>query len=127
MAAASADPEAEGDALFVVLEEGARLAVPPAKAAAYRSHAGKEIIFGIRPEAISARQDRPGWEPFDAAADLVEPLGATMMVYFNIGKTGICASIDPETAPKAGVVVPLSFNMNQMHLFDVVTERALGK
>ncbi|WP_420963490.1 ABC transporter ATP-binding protein [Brucella sp. IR073] len=118
--------EAEGGALFVVLEDGTRLAVPPAKAAAYRSHVGKEIVFGIRPEAISARQDRQGWEPFDAAADLVEPLGATTMVYFNVGKSAICASIDPETAPKAGATVPLSVNMNQMHVFDRESELSLA-
>src|SRR5262245_35910601 len=107
----------ESDKLFVELEEGIRLAVPEAKAAIYRPHAGKAVTLGIRPESISGRQDRPGWVPFDAAVDLVEPLGATTMIYFNVGRTGVSASVEPDTAPKTGSTVPLSINMNQMHLF----------
>ncbi|MCM2403401.1 sn-glycerol-3-phosphate ABC transporter ATP-binding protein UgpC [Rhizobium sp. S153] len=118
--------EAEGDGLAVVLEDGVRLAVPPEKANVFRSHAGKAVTFGIRPESISARQERQGWVPFDAPVDLVEQLGATTMIYFNIAGTGICASIEPDAGPKAGTKVPLSINLNQMHLFDVETERSLA-
>ncbi|PJI38191.1 MAG: sugar ABC transporter ATP-binding protein [Rhizobium sp.] len=117
---------AEGDDLFVLLESGARLLVPPARAATFRRHAGSEVTFGIRPESIAGRQDRPGWMPLDAPVDLVEPLGATTMVYFNVGRNGICASVEPETTLKSGTIVPLSVNMNQMHLFDRETERSLA-
>ncbi|MFB9948615.1 ABC transporter ATP-binding protein [Rhizobium puerariae] len=118
--------EAGGDDLSVVLEDGTRLAVPPARATVFRRHAGRDVTFGIRPEAISGRQERPDWVPFDAPVDLVEPLGATTMVYFNIGGSGICASVEPDAILKAGTTVPLSINMNQMHLFDLKSERSLA-
>ncbi|TPW28759.1 sn-glycerol-3-phosphate ABC transporter ATP-binding protein UgpC [Martelella alba] len=118
--------EEVGGALFVVLDDGTRLRVPDEKAARFRPHAGRAVTFGIRPENIAIRQDRPGFEPFEAAVDLVEPLGATTMIYFNVANEGICASIEPEGSLRAGTEVPLSVNMNQMHLFDVETERSLA-
>jgi multiple sugar transport system ATP-binding protein len=114
------------DGLFVVLEDGKRLAVPSEKAARYMSLAGKAVTFGIRPESISARQERPGYVPVDVTIDLVEPLGASTMIYFNVGAAGLCASIEPQDGLRAGVVMPLSLNMNQMHLFDAETGRSLA-
>ncbi|MBS1164470.1 MAG: transporter-like protein [Proteobacteria bacterium] len=116
---------AEGDALHILLDDGTRLAVPAARAATLGRHAGTAVTFGIRPESIGPRQDRPGWAPLDAAIDLVEPLGATTMIYFNTGSSSLCASLNSEGAPKAGMTMPLSINMTQMHLFDPQTERSL--
>ncbi|WP_345900667.1 ABC transporter ATP-binding protein, partial [Martelella sp. UBA3392] len=117
--------EADGT-LFVVFEDGNRMAIPEARAAAFRSHAGRAATFGIRPEAITLRQERSGFVPFDAAIDLVEPLGATTMAYFSIAGTEICASVEPEESLRAGTTVPLSFDLNRMHLFDLETEQALA-
>ncbi|MEK1949489.1 MAG: hypothetical protein AAAB36_28580 [Ensifer adhaerens] len=36
------------------------------------------------------------------------------------------ACIDPESNPKPKTTMSLSFNMNQMHLFDATTGRALS-
>jgi multiple sugar transport system ATP-binding protein len=47
------------------------------------------------------------------------------MIYFDIGKTTLCASIDPEAGAKAGEEIVLSVNMNQMHLFDAETGMSL--
>ncbi|WP_018012629.1 ABC transporter ATP-binding protein [Sinorhizobium medicae] len=116
----------EATDLHLVLEDGTRLAVPASRADDFKHHLNRSVIFGIRPESISSHCDRPGWVPIDAAVDLVEPLGATSMVYFNVGKTGLCASIDSEFAPKARTRLPFSINMNQMHLFDPETERSLA-
>ncbi|OQP86726.1 sugar ABC transporter ATP-binding protein [Rhizobium rhizosphaerae] len=119
--------EQGAEGLGVRLADGTRLAVPPARAAAYAAGAGQPVVLGIRPEALSIRNDRPGFSPLDAAVDLVEPLGPSTMVYFTHGGASLCASIDPEAAPQAGRMLPLSVNMNQMHLFDAVTGRALAQ
>jgi multiple sugar transport system ATP-binding protein len=114
------------EGLLVVLEDGKRLVVPTEKVARYASHVGKSVTFGIRPESISARQDRPGDVSIDVTIDLVEPLGASTMIYFNVGAASLCASIEPQDGLKAGLTMPLSFNMNQMHLFDAETGRSLA-
>ena len=118
--------EGEGDGLVVVLEDGSRLVVPAARAEAYRPHAGTAVIFGIRPESISSLPPRPGYQALDAKIDLVEPLGPLTMVYFNIGAAALCASIEPESEPKPQTTMTLSFNMNQMHLFDPESGRSLA-
>jgi multiple sugar transport system ATP-binding protein len=118
--------ETEGDGLVVVLDEGSRLAVPPARAGDYRSHAGKPVIFGIRPESISSLTPKPGFETIQANIDLVEPLGPETMIYFNIGPVSLCASVDPESDPKPRSTMPLSFNMNRMHLFDPAGGKSLA-
>jgi len=110
----------------VALADGAELLVPDARVNEYARHAGKSVIFGIRPESISHRQQRPGFADVEARIDLVEPLGPETMVYFSIGDANLCARIDPESGPKPQTAMPLSFNMNQMHLFDVETGSALS-
>lgn len=112
--------------LVVKLENGSALPVPVERVGLYERHAGKAVTFGIRPESISDRQERPGFAEIQAKIDLVEPLGPETMVYFAIGDRGLCACIDPESNPKAMSTMALSFNMNQMHLFDAKTGRSLA-
>jgi multiple sugar transport system ATP-binding protein len=117
---------AEGEALFVVLDNGSRFAVPASRLAHYRPSAGQKVVFGIRPESISSQVSRPGFEPFNAHIDLVEPLGPQTMVYFNIGDVSLCASIEPESGPRPLTNMQLSFNMSQMHLFDPTSGKSLA-
>ncbi|KOF17689.1 sugar ABC transporter ATPase [Ensifer adhaerens] len=115
-----------GKGLLVQLEDGSSLPVPVARIELYERHVGKTVTFGIRPESISDRQERPGFAEIQAKIDLVEPLGPETMVYFAVGDRGLCACIDPESNPKPKSTMPLSFNMNQMHLFDPTTGRSLA-
>ncbi|OLP62441.1 sugar ABC transporter ATP-binding protein [Xaviernesmea oryzae] len=119
--------EAEADGLSVRLADGRSLPVPPGRLCAYASHAGRAVTLGLRPEALSVRQDRLGFAKLDADVELVEPLGPATMIYFTLAGAALCASIDPEAAPKAGQSLPLSVNMNQMHLFDADTGLSLLK
>ena len=61
------------------------LPVPAAHAARYRSLAGKELIFGLRPEHITEprRGDRDANCEFAATLDIVEPMGMETMVYLR--------------------------------------------
>ncbi len=106
------------DRLVVRLEDGTDLPVPPERAVFYAGDSGRPVTFGIRPESLSVEQQRPAYVPLRARIDLVEPLGPSTMIYFDVGTTTLCASIDPEAGAKAGEEIVLSVNMNQMHLFD---------
>ncbi|MGO7815527.1 sugar ABC transporter ATP-binding protein, partial [Rhizobium ruizarguesonis] len=66
--------------LVVTLTAGSELAVTEARASDYASHAGQSVVFGIRPESITARPARPGYADIAAKIDLVEPLGPETMV-----------------------------------------------
>jgi multiple sugar transport system ATP-binding protein len=116
----------ESASLFVELKDGSRLLVPEAKRSIFASAAGRKVTFGIRPEAISGRRTGAGWAPLEARVELVEPLGSTNMVYFNIAGDTCCASLDSETSVSVGAVLPTSINMNQMHMFDNTDERSIA-
>lgn len=117
--------EIRDGAPMVVLSDGLALRVPPEHAANCLAHADKPVTFGIRPESISGRPAQASSVRIDAAVDLVEPLGATIMVYFMLAGTEFCASIEPEFAPVSSGILPLHLNLGRMHLFDGETGRAL--
>ena len=112
-------------ALSVRLADGTLLPIPERRLAGYAPHVGKAVTFGIRPESISARQVREGFAPLDVVVDLVEPLGPATMIYFDLANVTLCASISPESGARALTRMPISLNMNQMHLFDRASGRSL--
>ncbi|MDM9624815.1 sn-glycerol-3-phosphate ABC transporter ATP-binding protein UgpC [Rhizobium sp. S152] len=116
----------DSSGLVVKLADGSELPVPVSRMVEYARHAGKPVVFGIRPESISGRQARQGFADVEARIDLVEPLGPQTMVYFGIGEANLCACIDPEQSPRPLSTMPLSFNMNQMHLFDPANGRSMA-
>jgi len=52
-------------------------------------YAGKEIIFGVRPEDLYNKQFAPNAEPSNTIktmVDVIEPLGAEIFIYLTCGK-----------------------------------------
>jgi multiple sugar transport system ATP-binding protein len=96
------------------------LPVPPARVERYGKHKGRELVLGIRPEHLFEYHEtgRPGWERVDLPVDVVEPMGMETMVHFFIGHDPICARVDPATHAEPGEMLPLTADMNQMHLME---------
>ncbi|MBO9134537.1 MULTISPECIES: ABC transporter ATP-binding protein [Rhizobium] len=109
----------------VRLADGTLLAIPAQRLAGYAPHVGKAVTFGIRPESISPRQEREGFASIDVMVDLVEPLGPSTMIYFDVANITLCASISPDSGARPQTTMPISVNMNQMHLFDRESGRSL--
>jgi len=58
-------------------------------------YVGRTVILGIRPEDFedaSLESDAPPDRRISAAADLTEPLGSEVLVYFSVAATGIVSS-----------------------------------
>jgi multiple sugar transport system ATP-binding protein len=109
---------AQDNGLAMRLEDGSTLAVPPERMSAYAPFRDKEVILGLRPEALTEPRGKRGAAPFDARIDIVEPLGMETIIHFAIGGTTLCARVDPATQPKPGTVMPLTADMDQMHLIN---------
>ena len=62
-----------------------------------------------RPTRLGARR---------APVDVVEPMGMETMVHFFIGHEPVCARVDPATHAAPGENLPLSADLNQMHLIE---------
>jgi multiple sugar transport system ATP-binding protein len=106
-----------------------KIAVPPAKAAPFRSHVGKEVILGVRPEDIHDVEFLPpGITParLEANVEVVEQMGNEMIIYLEEGGKNFIARTDPRTKSRVGARLGIVINLDNMHLFDRSTEMSLA-
>ncbi len=106
-----------------------RLEVPGKNKELAMKHKGKQVVFGVRPEDIHAREFiAPGISPayMDASVDVTEMMGSEIFAYLLAGKKSFVARLDPRTRTHVGESLSLVVNMDNMHLFDPKTEQRLG-
>lgn len=118
----------EGDALDI--DTGVfKIKIPPAKAEPFRSHVGKEVIFGVRPEDIHDMHFLPpGITPaqIEASVEVVEQMGHEMILYLEEGGKNFIARTDPRTQAAVGHRLAITMNLDNMHIFDRQTELSLA-
>ena len=105
-----------------------RLPVPSERRSMYKSVIGKEIVFGLRPEHIHAKEYQPA-QTFAAdikgEIDVIELLGHELHMYIRTNGANYVATVDTRLNPKVGDPVDLVFDMSRMHLFDKETRLAI--
>jgi multiple sugar transport system ATP-binding protein len=116
-----------GSGLTVRLSEKLSFPVPAERAARYSSNAGRELLFGLRPEDIIENRGElpPGRAAFDVQLDVVEPMGMETMVYFIVDGVEVSGRVNPDAAGNAGETMPLVADLNHMHLIDPRTDQVL--
>jgi multiple sugar transport system ATP-binding protein len=105
-----------------------RLKLPPGKAEAARQYAGKQVIFGTRPEDIHDRDFTPPGiraEPLTAQVDVTELMGNEIFVYMLTGQKQFIARVDPRTSARVGGTMDVVVNMDNAQLFDRDTEETI--
>jgi multiple sugar transport system ATP-binding protein len=119
--------EQNGTGLRVRLSDQLNLPVPDSRAERYRGHAGKPLIFGLRPEHITEPrgEGRSVACEFSATLDVIEPMGMETMVFFTVGGKEVCARVEPSGVPGPGQLMRLYANLNHMHLIDAETQLVL--
>ena len=107
---------------------GFMLTLPDAKAA-YRAHAGKRVIFGIRPEDIhDAQYIPPGIQAatVKGTVTVTEMMGHEVIVYLNsLDGQEFVARVDRRSALTVGDITELVFDLSSIHLFDPNTEKVI--
>ena len=90
-----------------------------------QEYVGKEVIAGIRSEAI---HDEPmylsqfsDWV-IDANVDVTELMGAEIFLYMNSLEDNFIARVSPRSKAKVGDQIKVAFDVNRLHLFDKDTE-----
>jgi multiple sugar transport system ATP-binding protein len=95
---------------------------PPSGIAATALEAGRELILGIRPEAITDRdgadRNSKAIELVDGVVDVVEPAGSDTFVVTQLGGKALTARMRSDAEVKAGQTVPFAFNLDKAVLFD---------
>ena len=113
--------------LFV--EAGAfKVQIPENKVAVYGPHVDKPIIFGISPKNIHDPQYAPHGihaQPVEANVEVTELMGNEIFVYLSSGEHNYIARVDPRSRYHMGEKSQVVFNMDNMHIFDKATERAI--
>jgi len=95
-----------------------------------KAYDGKEIIFGVRPEALSDETRfvaNHAETSMPAHVDVVEMLGAETYLYVTVaGVLTMTARVDPTVShSKVGEVSSLAMDGNRVHLFDKDSEHVI--
>jgi multiple sugar transport system ATP-binding protein len=102
--------------------------IPAKMAKTYEDHAGKDIVFGIRPENIhDAEFVPPGIdaEKVSVKVDVTELMGNEIFLYLVSGKNTFVARVDPRSSLRIGQQATVVFDMDSVHIFDATTEMAI--
>lgn len=100
--------------------------IPDSKRGIYEQFIDKEIIFGIRPEDIHNPEYTPaGIVPatVEVKVDVTELMGNEIFLYLVNDKHSFIARVDPRTRVNFGDIMNVSFNMDNMHIFDPAADR----
>ena len=102
--------------------------VPDGVAGAYKTHAGRDVVFGIRPEDVHD----PSFAPpgihtasVETKVDVTELMGNEIFLYLVTGDKNFVGRVDPRTHARIGDTIRVALNMDNMHLFDKETEQAI--
>src|SRR5262249_27241368 len=107
--------------LRVRLSDAVAFPVPAARAARYKPHVGRQgLTFGLRPEHLT--EAKPNGETqlgtFDAAIEVVEPMGMETLVFFSIAGTEVCGRVSPGAGARVAAPLKLAAKLDNMHLID---------
>jgi multiple sugar transport system ATP-binding protein len=105
-----------------------RVTLDAALSAKGAAHAGKEIIFGIRPEDVLDTGTSTAPNPAhttEVKVEVSEPMGAETYLYLTSGVTNFIARVRPTDRFDVGQLVKVTFKMEAAHLFDPATEQVL--
>ena len=119
--------EDNGSGMQLTLGDELKMAIPLDRQARYRDYAGRDMLFGIRPEHITEKRTHTNEASINFSADInvIEPLGVDTMVYIKINNTEVCARATPETVGTLGSRMAFTLQMNRMHLIDPASDRVV--
>jgi multiple sugar transport system ATP-binding protein len=113
----------------LVVESGSfNVAIPAVNAKPYEAHAGKNVIFGIRPENIHDPHFTPPnvhTETVETQVDVTELMGNEIFLHLLSGQNTFVARVDPRSKMRVGEKAQIAFDMDNIHIFDAETEEAI--
>jgi multiple sugar transport system ATP-binding protein len=106
-----------------------RVRAPDSFAPRLSPHAGRQVVFGVRPEDIAARGEAAaadGGNTLTAQADVVETLGSEVFVHLTCGPHTIVARMEaPDVPLRVGQMLEVDLKMPKTHVFDPATAQTI--
>ncbi|MEF2071090.1 ABC transporter ATP-binding protein [Consotaella aegiceratis] len=125
--------EAGGNGTVLVLDrhEGEPLRMPlNGVSGRLSASAGKDIIFGIRPEALtdpdSADRNAQHVAQGDCLIEVVEPTGSDTFAVTKLGGKEVVARLRADARVKPGAAMRLAFNLDKTVFFDAQSQQRIG-
>jgi len=104
--------------------------LPFAQASEMARHEGREIVLGIRPEAItdpdSADRNSAAVHVVEAPVEVTEPAGSDTFVVSHMGGRDVTGRFRADVPVRPGARTPFAFNMEKAVAFDPGTEKRIG-
>ncbi len=110
--------------LEFIFEENYKLSLPKKWEKDLKTHLGKEVYLGIRPEDINIS---PEQGEFKLELEQIEPTGGEIFLYFKIGGKRIVVRERFRENLLVGSFLGLSFDLNKVLFFDFATGENLLK
>jgi multiple sugar transport system ATP-binding protein len=105
-----------------------KLPVPQTLRASTAGKGGRKVKVGIRPDHILpvSATARGETAKLNVLVELVEPLGNESIVHSRLGDSSIVFRIPPQDTPETGATLPVSVELDALHLFDAESEKRLS-
>lgn len=116
--------------LLWVSGESFRVQVTAEHCDALSAHVGKAVIFGVRPTdmydaSLPGLLQASKANTIEAVVEVIEPMGATTLIYMQIGSQTIIASFDSSTSAADGHTVRMCIDSAKCHYFEAETGASL--
>jgi multiple sugar transport system ATP-binding protein len=124
----SATVEGTGNDLHVSLPrpDAAPIRLPATHVSGLSSYSGKQIVFGIRPEALTdmdgADKNARSLVESDCLIDVVEPAGSDTFAVTKLGNKEVVARLRADARIAPGQNARLAFNLDKAVYFDPQSE-----
>ncbi len=83
-------------------------------------YVGREVILGIRPEALgAAAEGQPGYA---CEVDVVEPTGPDTQVFIHLNGKAVICRVAPRAAKEPGEMIKVAVDLDKVVLFDPTTQ-----
>jgi multiple sugar transport system ATP-binding protein len=117
-----------GGALHAATEApGLKIRVPAPLAQRLGPYSGQVVTLGIRPEDLRVGSGADSDDlAVDATVEVVEPLGAEILLDTTVGGHSVVARVDPGVRTRPHEKIRLVFVPERIHFFDNKTEATIG-
>ena len=110
----------------IIADEGDfKIKLEGAIADSMRAYTNKDVLFGIRPEDLAYVKSAKAGETIDSKVEVVEPLGAEILLYVSTKEHQIIIRVPPQLEFKVGDTAFFKPAVDKIHFFDIETEKAI--
>ena len=95
---------------------------------ALKEYVGKEVVLGVRPENLKDEEmyiSAASTGLIDCNVEVTELMGAETYLYLNCAGINLTARVSPRSTARAGDVIKMAVDVNNIHLFDKETEKVI--